>query len=458
MGKIQRALCAVLLVAAIRTSAETIETGGYTLNLLTVTPKVETLTLRQYAQRFYQAPWWEEVYMEWPCILLKADGRIEGGKECDLLRVDIDAVEETTKEKRTVICYVEMGKKLVAVLAGESDITPLPLSETLDSAAWARTSWVVATARVAQATDVELPSGRARLLAPLAGLHSYSVIPYASGSSAATTNAAPSAPSPAKPDSARPKTGGEGGFLSLPDGTRYRGELVDNTPHGKGYMIWSDGKAYQGDFVNGIMQGTGIVYYVDGGIYQGAVMCNVRWGKGRMYFASGEIYQGEFAHDLMQGTGTYMYKDNSVYRGQFARGFCSGTGTLHQADKTVYQGDFLNGLPNGKGTYRLRSGAVYEGDVKDGAYQGKGRFTWPDKRVYEGDFVGGKRSGRGTMTWPDGTSFTGEFFNDVAQGRGVWREPGGTTYDADASEVGPNGKTLLNPETTKGVAQPAKTR
>ena len=456
MGKIQRTLCAVILVAATWTSAETVDVGGYTLNLLTLTPKVETLTLRQYAQRFYQAPWWEEVYMEWPCFLLKADGRIGGGKSCDLLRIDIDAVEKTSREKRTVICYVEMGKKSVAVLGGESDITPLPLSESLDSAAWERTSWAVSTVRVSQARDVELPYGRARLLAPLAGLHSYTVIPSSSGSSTATTYSAESESSPKKPEPARTKSGDKDGFISMPDGARYRGGLSDNTPHGKGYMIWPDGKAYQGDFVNGIMQGTGMVYYADGGAYQGAVMCNVRWGKGRMYFASGEIYQGEFANDLMQGNGTYMYKDNSVYRGQFARGFCSGTGTLYQADRTVYRGDFLNGLPNGKGTYYLLSGAVYKGDVKDGAYQGKGRFTWPDKRVYEGDFVAGKRSGRGTMTWPNGTSFTGEFVNDIAQGRGVWRKPDGTTYEADASEPGPDGKMLLNPAAAKDKAQKAK--
>ena len=82
--------------------------------------------------------------------------------------------------------------------------------------------------------------------------------------------------------------------LQYADGSKYKGDIEDGNPHGRGRMQWADGSSYDGQWRNGLHHGNGTYVWPDGAEYTGAWRDGKMHGKGTFKSASGEITEGKF--------------------------------------------------------------------------------------------------------------------------------------------------------------------
>ncbi|WP_353741644.1 C13 family peptidase [Pseudomonas fluorescens] len=249
----------------------------------------------------------------------------------------------------------------------------------------------------------------------------------------------------------------------LPDGGRYRGDLVNGLLQGKGRIDYPNGSWYAGEFEKGQWQGQGEWHGSNGEVYrgqfnqglfdgQGALTTNAssysggfkagrRNGEGTLK-ENGMSYRGEFKADQYAGLGRLELEDGSSYQGQFAHGKpngeglrgdgngnqftghfvdgqLEGNGTFNSADGDIYVGSFKNNQLHGKGRYENADGDVWLGQFKEGSLSGKGELIGTDGSHYIGQFNDWRFSGQGRLNLSDGSFYTGQFDNDSYQGRGT---------------------------------------
>ncbi|EJM51880.1 C13 family peptidase [Pseudomonas sp. GM48] len=249
----------------------------------------------------------------------------------------------------------------------------------------------------------------------------------------------------------------------LPDGGRYRGDLVNGLLQGKGRIDYPNGSWYAGEFDKGQWHGQGEWHGSNGEVYrgqfnqglfdgQGALTTNAssynggfkagrRDGEGTLK-ENGMNYRGEFKADQYAGLGHLELEDGSSYQGQFAHGKpngegqrgdgngnqftghfvdgqLEGNGTFNSADGDIYVGSFKNNQLHGKGRYENADGDVWLGQFKEGSLNGKGELIGTDGSHYIGQFNDWRFSGQGRLNLPDGSFYTGQFDNDSYQGRGT---------------------------------------
>ena len=256
----------------------------------------------------------------------------------------------------------------------------------------------------------------------------------------------------------------------LPDGGRYRGEIVNGLLQGQGRIDYPNGSWYQGQFEAGQWQGQGEWHGANGESYRGQFHQGLFHGLGTLttqastYIGSfkmgrrngegtlkegGRTYRGEFKNDQFSGAGRLEMDDGSTYQGQFARGKPNGEGVRADTAGNQYSGTFVNGQLEGRGNYSNPDGDLYTGDFHQSQLQGRGRFenqagdvwiglfkdgalTGPgellasDGSHYVGGFNEWKFSGAGRLTLADGTRFDGHFANDTYQGQGRLTHPDGS--------------------------------
>lgn len=82
--------------------------------------------------------------------------------------------------------------------------------------------------------------------------------------------------------------------LNYPDGSVYKGDIKDGSPHGHGFMNWIDGSSYVGDWIDGYIHGKGTYIWADGGKYEGDWVKGQMHGTGRFQSATGVIQEGLF--------------------------------------------------------------------------------------------------------------------------------------------------------------------
>jgi len=67
------------------------------------------------------------------------------------------------------------------------------------------------------------------------------------------------------------------GYITFPDGARYKGHLDNGIPEGEGHIIYTDGSQYFGDWRSGNSHGNGKLSFPDGSEYDG------NWSKGKYH-------------------------------------------------------------------------------------------------------------------------------------------------------------------------------
>ena len=191
----------------------------------------------------------------------------------------------------------------------------------------------------------------------------------------------------------------------------YRGEMINDTFTGQGYMEYKDGKVYNGHLNNGNWDGYGIATFpLSDGSY--------------------EIYKGYWKNNLRQGKGTTTFQDadmtiRSTHDTCYNNDLIDGPLVSRFSDGTVVSGSsFYNYAP--RGPMKIEYGKDYfdeslQGCVHEGLFtyenswyvrNGEGKFT--DKRgiVYAGNFVNNKKEGMFEVTYPDGRKEKKEYTDD----------------------------------------------
>ena len=235
----------------------------------------------------------------------------------------------------------------------------------------------------------------------------------------------------------------------LPDGGRYRGELVDGLLqgqgrvdypngswyagqfdkgqwHGQGEWHGSNGEVYRGQFNQGLFDGQGTLT-TNGSSYTGGFKAGRRDGEGTLK-ENGMTYRGEFKADQYSGLGRLELEDGSSYQGQFAHGKPNGEGQRGDASGNQFTGNFVDGQMEGNGTFNSADGDIYVGSFKNNQLHGKGRYENADGDVWLGQFKEGSLNGKGELIGADGSHYVGQFSDWRFSGAGRLNLADGSFY------------------------------
>ncbi|MCW8275934.1 caspase family protein [Pseudomonas sp. PCH199] len=230
------------------------------------------------------------------------------------------------------------------------------------------------------------------------------------------------------------------GRIDYPNGSWYAGEFDKGQWHGQGEWHGSNGEVYRGQFNQGLFDAQGSLT-TNGSSYNGGFKLGRRDGEGTLK-ENGMTYRGEFKADQYSGLGHLELEDGSAYQGQFAHGKpngegqrsdgngnqftghfvdgqLEGNGTFNSADGDIYVGGFKNNQLHGKGRYENADGDVWLGQFKEGSLNGKGELIGADGSHYIGNFNDWRFSGQGRLNLADGSFYVGQFDNDAYSGRGT---------------------------------------
>lgn len=131
---------------------------------------------------------------------------------------------------------------------------------------------------------------------------------------------------------------------------RYRGQMSDGNPDGKGMCISPDGTVWDGFWLNGKPTKRG----------------TIKW-------KNGQVYDGEWNSYGPNGEGKMMYPDKRVYTGTFRDGERHGHGTLTMPNGESFKGEFVDDKISENGTYYDSKGRPRKVKPKDISENGGGR-------------------------------------------------------------------------------------
>lgn len=131
---------------------------------------------------------------------------------------------------------------------------------------------------------------------------------------------------------------------------RYRGQMSDGNPDGKGMCISPDGTVWDGFWLNGKPTKRG----------------TIKW-------KNGQVYDGEWNSYGPNGEGKMMYPDKRVYTGTFRDGERHGQGTLTMPNGESFKGEFVDDKISENGTYYDSKGRPRKVKPKDISKNGGGQ-------------------------------------------------------------------------------------
>lgn len=209
----------------------------------------------------------------------------------------------------------------------------------------------------------------------------------------------------------------------------YRGETLNNLPHGYGEWHFPDGGKYVGEWSFGLRHGQGEYFYADKTHYKGEWKSNLRHGRGEMRYTNKESYIGEFLNDQQHGHGKYIWlNEEKVYEGQWVNGQRTGSGILISKELGTYTGEFKNNLIHGKGRYEYANGEIYNGDWIEGIAEGFCEQIDFQGTIYKGQVQNGIQSGYGEFVHYTGESYNGHWKNGKYEGYGEVCHSSGDKY------------------------------
>jgi hypothetical protein len=216
------------------------------------------------------------------------------------------------------------------------------------------------------------------------------------------------------------------GRIDYPNGSWYAGEFDKGQWHGQGEWHGSNGEVFRGLFNQGLFDGQGNLT-TNGSSYNGGFKLGRRDGEGTLK-ENGMTYRGEFKADQYSGLGRLELEDGSAYQGQFAHGKPNGEGQRGDASGNQYTGHFVDGQLEGKGTFNSADGDIYVGGFKNNQLHGKGRYENADGDVWLGQFKEGSLNGKGELIGADGSHYLGHFSDWRFSGQGRLNLADGSFY------------------------------
>ncbi|MWV12225.1 peptidase C13 [Pseudomonas sp. R-28-1W-6] len=216
------------------------------------------------------------------------------------------------------------------------------------------------------------------------------------------------------------------GRIDYANGSWYAGQFKDGQSHGQGEWQGAGGEHYVGHFRQGLFDGQGTLTYSDGSVYRGGFRQGRLHGEGHLQ--QGEVsYRGEFRDDRYHGLGSLEWPGGNRYQGRFVRGELTGPGTRSE-NGNQYSGTFDNGVLHGQGSYMGADGEHYSGGFRNDLFHGAGRFQNAEGDAWLGNFVDGSLEGKGEFTGADGRHYRGQFRHWRFHGQGELTLADGSVY------------------------------
>lgn len=100
----------------------------------------------------------------------------------------------------------------------------------------------------------------------------------------------------------------------------YKGQCLNNTPHGSGSVTLHTGDVIEGKFINGQIDGEATFKSASGNVYKGMWVNGKRHGEGTYEWAQGSSYTGEWFDDKRHGKGTFRWSNGNRFEGEFRNG------------------------------------------------------------------------------------------------------------------------------------------
>lgn len=250
----------------------------------------------------------------------------------------------------------------------------------------------------------------------------------------------------------------------LPDGGRYRGDVVNGVLQGEGRIDYPNGSWYKGDFVNGQWHGDGEWHGSNGEVYRGHFEKGLFDGQGSLStpkssYSGGfklgrrdgegtlkeksQTYRGNFKNDQYSGAGHLELEDGSTYQGLFDQGKPNGEGVRSDASGNQFSGKFVNGQLEGHGNYSNANGDQYIGNFHQNQLQGRGRFENSDGDVWIGEFKAGALTGEGELLGSDGSHYVGGFADWHFSGHGKLTMADGSVFEGGFADDAYQGQGVL---------------
>ncbi|MCL2177566.1 MAG: hypothetical protein FWB72_06485 [Firmicutes bacterium] len=160
--------------------------------------------------------------------------------------------------------------------------------------------------------------------------------------------------------------------INYTGGNKYIGETIrkdgKRLRHGQGEYISAEGTKYKGEFVEDKFAGIATCQYKNGDIYVGKFKDGLRHGKGAFYWTNGGVYVGEFKDGKFTGYATEYYTSGNRFEGNFNDYKKEGKGTSYYASGNRIEGNYSGDKPVGVFTYYFANGDIKTGTFKDGKF------------------------------------------------------------------------------------------
>jgi len=182
----------------------------------------------------------------------------------------------------------------------------------------------------------------------------------------------------------------------------YIGDMVQDTPHGYGYM------ACNYSFLGTITP------------YEAQYSISPRYPNGRVtHNCRKGAYEGQWAFGKHDGWGRHTWSCGAVYDGAWSHGRFHGEGTFTWSNGTRYSGQWSGGKKHGTGVMEASCGDRYTGEWQDDKKCGYGAYAWSDGSRYVGDWDDDQKHGNGVMFYVNGDVCIGQWHRDRPHGTGT---------------------------------------
>jgi len=128
-------------------------------------------------------------------------------------------------------------------------------------------------------------------------------------------------------------------------GESYDGEWKWDQRHGRGELSLPDGSKVKGNWQSGKPHGFTSMHDKNGAvIYEGEFVAGKRHGLGRQVFESGDMYDGGWADGRLHDRGVYYFANGDKLYGMWNKGLYDGIGVFHYADGSISRRVYKDGI------------------------------------------------------------------------------------------------------------------
>lgn len=214
------------------------------------------------------------------------------------------------------------------------------------------------------------------------------------------------------------------GFLKLyrNDKLYYEGYWKDGAFDGEGTLYKEDGSIKTGDWVAGRLSQTLVDVQLPQGHYYGYAKDGKPDGLGKIDYADGVFYQGKWEAGLWEGEGLYINANDSVY-GIWEKGKICGD-VIYRTPQLYFEGTFIDNVPVGAGNLAQSDGSYYSGFWLDGKREGNGDIIFSNGDSYSGEWTNNEFNGFGVYEYAAAKAvYQGEWADGLQNGNGFYKCP-----------------------------------